>query len=777
MSNQHTTGSHGTKLLAGTLAAGMLVSGLTTTGIAMADEPTSGDQTSTSQQDAARTAYETMNANRVVVSKLLDANNANKSYTAANWQSVQPQLQAAYHQAQSLTEISDPTAIDHANVALADALNKLTDKDEITITYADGSSATYPRATWNTADITAKSVPQTITWGEYPDDTSNPHLGATAQFTSDASKATFTQGDSKLGVGTTTNTYRGDGDFTRITVVATVPSGSEVTSKDGAYTFTNTDGAWTMTVPMELSASDQLPETQITMSDGSSVTIPSNLTPKTVTRDGTQYKTVSASIDGKTTAGTPYTVNITGTRAYDTALSLSVTRTPAEGDPTTLPVSDAQKIKAEQLQESYKLDPLDADAVGDQYTLNINPENEKDITIGEVKATLGDNGTRILTTTVGYTDADGNQQSKQVSVTVPFDAAKKTVGNPDAALEGFDVNGQRMDWFDPDVLNYTITAKADEKTTVTPIAKEGQTVKAGDIKQTAWTTVQSWAVEKDGQTRTYTVTLVREHDPDQATADDKFTPSEAIIQPATSEADSPTDTTLASHGYVLDGKYVPVEDDDYQIPEGGTFSYEPKVGQVVRAGVEKVGGMTYRYRMGVLAPDGKTYKETGFMVTYITEATNRAELTGIKVDGEAIKDFSPDKTEYTVDVKNPEQWTVSPQFDKATGMSVSTHKDGQAATITVYSADNLNSRTYTVHVKQKMKLIEQVEETLANTGVGMLVAGICAAALIVAGAVAGIFASRRKKRVGMAADEQPADSPQPDSGDSKSTGDHSDPRQ
>ena len=74
-------------------------------------------------------------------------------------------------------------------------------------------------------------------------------------------------------------------------------------------------------------------------------------------------------------------------------------------------------------------------------------------------------------------------------------------------------------------------------------------------------------------------------------------------------------------------------------------------------------------------------------------------------------------------------------------MSVSTHKDGDKATITVSSADNLNTVTYTVTVKQKMKLVEK----LANTGTTALTVIIAAIVLIAAGGVAGFFAMRRRK--------------------------------
>ena len=96
-----------------------------------------------------------------------------------------------------------------------------------------------------------------------------------------------------------------------------------------------------------------------------------------------------------------------------------------------------------------------------------------------------------------------------------------------------------------------------------------------------------------------------------------------------------------------------------------------------------------------------------------------------------------------MEVKNPEKWTVTPLFDKSTGMSVSTHKDGDKAVITVSSADNLNTVTYTVTVKQKMKLLDKLG--LANTGTTALTAIIAAVVLIAGGAVAGFLSRRRRK--------------------------------
>ncbi len=103
-------------------------------------------------------------------------------------------------------------------------------------------------------------------------------------------------------------------------------------------------------------------------------------------------------------------------------------------------------------------------------------------------------------------------------------------------------------------------------------------------------------------------------------------------------------------------------------------------------------GMTWKYRIGVLAPDGVTYRTRTVTVTYLTEATHRAGLTGLSVDGRDVAGFSPDRLEYTVGVANPDRYVVTPSWDKQTGMSVTKHVDGADTTLTVTSADGADVR-------------------------------------------------------------------------------------
>lgn len=107
----------------------------------------------------------------------------------------------------------------------------------------------------------------------------------------------------------------------------------------------------------------------------------------------------------------------------------------------------------------------------------------------------------------------------------------------------------------------------------------------------------------------------------------------------------------------------------------------------------------------------------------LTRSFTADYINGIDVEG-----FSADKKEYTVAVGDLDQWTVTPLYDKTTGMSVSVHKDGQTATITVTSGDGLTKTEYKVTVTQKMKLIGG---ELASTGAAIIaVVGVAAVLLL-----------------------------------------------
>ena len=74
--------------------------------------------------------------------------------------------------------------------------------------------------------------------------------------------------------------------------------------------------------------------------------------------------------------------------------------------------------------------------------------------------------------------------------------------------------------------------------------------------------------------------------------------------------------------------------------------------------------MTWTYSIGVLASDGRTYAVRDVTVTYLTAATHKAELTGIKADGRLVSGFDPKRLEYTVKVGNADRYVITPVFDK-----------------------------------------------------------------------------------------------------------------
>ena len=317
------------------------------------------------------------------------------------------------------------------------------------------------------------------------------------------------------------------------------------------------------------------------------------------------------------------------------------------------------------------------------------------------------------------------------TVTVDFEKAKPTPSNPHARLNGLYVDltgkagkGALIDGWDPDVLDYTIRIGAnDPGAYILPEAPSGVSVKAGDVTRAGYATTQYWTTRSaDGQSRTYSVTVVRDHG--TPTAEEAFTPGAAKDTDGQTPAASRDDTTLVSHGYLLDGEYHAVKATDYTIPEGGTFAYASKQGQIVQVSESKVRGMSWRYTLNILAPDGVTLANPApaFTVTYLTRATHEAAITSIIVDGRAIDGFDPSKHEYTAQVDNIDHWTASADFDKSTGMGVTIHKDHDKATITATSVDGLTKSTYTLKVSEKPLTLNRAGidgatvEGLASTG-------------------------------------------------------------
>lgn len=558
----------------------------------------------------------------------------------------------------------------------------------------------------------------------------------------------FTQENDQLGVGHITHTLSGttaDAAKTAIRVTYDVASGTEttVTLDDGSKTgaagkFTrNEDGSWTANLTGMLGKDlDATAATSTTFKLSDGTTLDGTLGETvTTTPNGTTLLTRTLTADGKDSHGTPVKAVATLSYTYDPRISLTLTHKSgtAENSQTVAVDGLTADMDVNTLESVYSAGVQERGLTGDQWELNV--KHGANVSNPTIAVTTSGEGSRILVATIRYQrlDADGHtlvNDSKIVRVNVPFAAAPKVIGNDKAALAGIKVNGQDIPGFSADKVDYTITAGKDERVKVSPVARDGQTVVAGDSRQTAFTTVQTWTVSKDGESRTYTVTLVRDHT--EKTADEKFTPVEPAGQVSKAENPSDDNTALESVGYMLDGAYHKSDSDEFTIPEGGILSWSSYAGQVVQPTVERDHGMTFRYELGVLSKDGTKYATRVLTVTYLTADTHRAELTGIKVDGRDVAGFDPKTMEYDVRVDNPERYVVTPSFDKMTGMSLTVHKTASQAVIKVTSADGLTQATYTLNVSKA---------TLADTGTGVGLGSLIF--LLAAGAVGSLLSRRR----------------------------------
>lgn len=559
---------------------------------------------------------------------------------------------------------------------------------------------------------------------------------------------TFTQDDGQLGVGHVTHTLAGttaDGAKAAVNVTYDVASGTEttVTLDDGSKTgatgkFTrNEDGSWTANLTGMLGKDlDATAATSTTFKLSDGTTLDGTLGETvTTTPNGTTLLTRTLTVDGHDSHGTPVKAVATLSYTYDPRISLTLTHKSGTAEESQVVAVDGltADMDVNALGSVYSAGVQERGLTGDQWELNV--KHGANVSNPTIAVTTSGEGSRILVATIRYQrlDADGHtlvNDSKIVRVNVPFAAAPKVIGNDKAALAGIKVNGQDIPGFSADKVDYTITAGKDERVKVSPVARDGQTVVAGDSRQTAFTTVQTWTVSKDGESRTYTVTLVRDHT--EKTADEKFTPAEPAGQVSKAENPSDDNTALESVGYMLDGEYHKSDSDEFTIPEGGVLSWSSYAGQVVQPTVERDHGMTFRYELGVLSKDGTKYATRVLTVTYLTADTHRAELTGIKVDGHDVTGFDPKTMEYDVHVDNPERYVVTPSFDKMTGMSLTVHKTASQAVIKVTSADGLTQATYTLNVSKA---------TLADTGTGV---GLGSLIFILAASAVGSLLGRRR---------------------------------
>lgn len=445
----------------------------------------------------------------------------------------------------------------------------------------------------------------------------------------------------------------------------------------------------------------------------------------------------------------PVEVDVTADRAQDKSFTgLTVTRTNAKGETTVYDGAKDFNVKFNPDTHEYTL-TLPADAVGDSYTLGLT--HGVDAQASKPTLTLGEGASRMLKVNVNGAD---------YTVNVKFQPADLKADSP-AKLTGLYVNktgentkGDLIDNWDPNRLDYVLAlGEKDPSPYVLPEAPDGVTIKGGNITQNAQSTRQEWTVTDTatGTSRIYSLTVTRP----VKTAVTEFKPADPAKQASTVDPANQQDTALASHGYTdKTGKYVTSDKDSYIIPEGGTFAYTPKNGQSATVTVAHE-GMTYTYTVNVLAPDGATFAQHTYTVTYITAATHKAQLTGILVDGTAVNGFDPAKHEYAASVNDPDEWMVSPQYDKVSGMTVSTEKKGADATITVTSGDGLVKTTYKVHVTRKPFGGNGNNALgLASTGVGIGWVGWLIGILVIIGGALGITVAVRKPK-GKATDETP----------------------
>lgn len=462
-----------------------------------------------------------------------------------------------------------------------------------------------------------------------------------------------------------------------------------------------------------------------------------------------------------------YTVGTRDIRAEDKSFTkMTLTQTSADGK------SKSYEIKKEDFDENHqKTVELPASDAKDSFSLSA--EHGLDAEVSRPK--LGVDGTsRLITVTVNGVD---------YTVRVNFKTSDLQPDSP-ARLDGIYVNltgkaekGTLIDNWNPNRLDYVVALKdANTSAYLLPEAPKGVTVKAGNVTQSAQSNRQEWTVTDTatGATRTYSVTVTRP----VKTAVTEFQPKEPVEQSPVKTPDSQTDTSLASVGYVgKDGKYVPVTSDKFEIPEGGVFSYETKVGQSAVASSSHK-GMTYTYTVSVLSPDGVTFTQHDYTVTYITAITHKAELTGIAVDGKLINGFAPDKTSYEVAVDNPDRWTVVGQYDKDTGMSITINKNGADATLTVTSGDGLASKDYKIHATKKpfggagTAGVSDLAQTGVNTGIiGIVIVALLAVGGILTVAVKRLGKRNAVKRVDATPDSRTESNPEPENDSDKNNPD------
>lgn len=512
---------------------------------------------------------------------------------------------------------------------------------------------------------------------------------------------------------------------------------------------------------------------EVTLSNKNKATVKWESTPKTMVGADNEHNIVvlSGTAEGTVTVDDghgnkieqAYTVGTRDVRPEDKNFTkMTLTQTSSDGK------SKSYEINKTDFDENHqKVVDLPASDAKDSFSLSA--EHGLDAEVSRPKLSV-DGTSRIITVNVNGVD---------YTVRVNFQTSDIQPDSP-AKLTGIYVNltgkaekGTLIDNWNPNRLDYVVALKdANTSAYLLPEAPAEVTVKAGNVTQSAQSNRQEWIVTDTatGASRTYSVTVTRP----VKTAVTEFQPKDPVEQPSTKEASAPNDTSLASVGYVdKNGKYVSVTSDKFDIPEGGTFSYETKVGQsAVVSSSHK--GMTYTYTVSVLSPDGNTFTQHDYTVTYITAATHKAELTGIAVDGKLVNGFDPNKTSYEVSVDNPDKWTVVGQYDKDSGMSITINKNGADATLIVTSGDGLVSKDYKVHVTKKLfggagtAGVGDLAQTGVNTGIiGLVIIVLVAAGGLLAVAVKRLGKRNAVKQVEATPDSKTESNPEPENDSDK----------
>ncbi|BAR05066.1 hypothetical protein HMPREF0620_1105 [Parascardovia denticolens DSM 10105 = JCM 12538] len=171
-----------------------------------------------------------------------------------------------------------------------------------------------------------------------------------------------------------------------------------------------------------------------------------------------------------------------------------------------------------------------------------------------------------------------------------------------------------------------------------------------------------------------------------------FTPADPVAQKATEAPFSSKDTGLKSAGYTVNGVYKSQTGSTWQVPQGGTFSYEPMAGQPSGEGHDlRVHGERARPRRAYVRPPplhGHLHHPRHALRTADGNQGEREDHQRLRPRPPLLRCERGEREQ--VDGRPP-------QCDKTLGVTVVTSKDGRTATITVTSADGLVKTVYTVH--------------------------------------------------------------------------------